>query len=34
MNATGNDEQERAEKRREEEQAEIKLNMLKRHAVQ
>ena len=34
MNAMGNDEQERAEKRREEEQAEIKLNMLKRYAVQ
>ena len=34
MNATGNDEQEKAEKRREEEQEEIKLNMLKRHAVQ
>ena len=34
MNAMRNDEQERAEKRREEEQAEIKLTMLKRHAVQ
>ena len=30
MNATGNDEQERAEERREEERAEIKLNILKR----
>ena len=34
MNATGNDEQEIAEKRREEERAEIKLNILKRRAVQ
>ena len=34
MDAMGNDEQVRAEKRREEEQVEIKLNMLKRHAVQ
>ena len=34
MNATGNDKQERAEKRREEERAEIKLNILKRCAVQ
>ena len=34
MNATGNDEQESAEKRREEERAEIKLNILKRQAVQ
>ena len=34
MDAMGNDEQVRAEKRREEEQAEIKLNMLKRQAVQ
>ena len=30
----GNDEQERAEKRREEERAKIKLNILKRQAVQ
>ena len=34
MDTMGNDEQVRAEKRREEEQAEIKLNMLKMHAVQ
>ena len=34
MNAMGNDKQERAEKRREEERAEIKLNILKRRAVQ
>ena len=34
MNATGNDKQERAEKRREEVRAEIKLNILKRRAVQ
>ena len=34
MNATGNDEQERAEKKREEERVEIKLNILKRRAVQ
>ena len=32
MNATGNDEQERAEKRREEERAEIKLNIATKEA--